>query len=311
MQHLPNARLGDSSARSTAHDRSESVLMEGVRAVYGKEIADRDYGELVPGAGAERVVTTDDGMVDRARRSTAAFSWTRPVTRCHHHCIWDEASRGWFTGDTFGIVYPELENAAWPVHRAGRPRLCNSISRRCTHRWRDCSRASPTFMYLTHYGAVAQPRRAVGTVSGSGRCDGGRRSRARASAGSPRIDSSAPSATSTSSELQPFGIDATRALAARHPCDRHRAQRPGPRRLAGSRAAVSAKSKHRLTAGRKEGTMRAPGPSRSMPPQPNQDRAAAACPGFQTAALRVRLTPTPATSRCPRPARSWNRDPLH
>jgi glyoxylase-like metal-dependent hydrolase (beta-lactamase superfamily II) len=29
----------------------------------------------------------------------------------HHHCIWDEATRGWFTGDTFGLSYREFDTA--------------------------------------------------------------------------------------------------------------------------------------------------------------------------------------------------------
>ena len=71
----------------------------------------------------------------------------------HHHCIWDEASRGWFTGDTFGIVYPELHTprgpyivpAAAPV-QFDQEALHESVARLLAQR--------PDFMYLTHYGAV-------------------------------------------------------------------------------------------------------------------------------------------------------------
>jgi hypothetical protein len=48
------------------------------------------------------------GNGDRVGGSSAALRDTPGHAR-HHHCIWDEASRGWFTGDTFGIVYPELQ----------------------------------------------------------------------------------------------------------------------------------------------------------------------------------------------------------
>ena len=68
----------------------------------------------------------------------------------HHHCIWDEASRGWFTGDTFGIVYPELQlpyivPATAPV-QFDQEALHESVARLLAQR--------PEFMYLTHYGAV-------------------------------------------------------------------------------------------------------------------------------------------------------------
>ena len=35
----------------------------------------------------------------------------------HHHCIWDSTTRGWFTGDTFGLSYREFDTAhgAWIV----------------------------------------------------------------------------------------------------------------------------------------------------------------------------------------------------
>ncbi len=74
----------------------------------------------------------------------------------HHHCIWDEASRGWFTGDTFGIAYPELHTPQGPyVVPATAPvqfdqeALHASIARLLGER--------PSLMYLTHYGAVGNP----------------------------------------------------------------------------------------------------------------------------------------------------------
>ena len=38
-----------------------------------------------------------------------------PGHAMHHHCIWDERSRGFFTGDTFGLSYREFDTArgAW------------------------------------------------------------------------------------------------------------------------------------------------------------------------------------------------------
>ena len=32
----------------------------------------------------------------------------------HHHCVWDAATRGWFTGDTFGLSYREFDTASGP-----------------------------------------------------------------------------------------------------------------------------------------------------------------------------------------------------
>ncbi|WP_116810756.1 MBL fold metallo-hydrolase [Steroidobacter cummioxidans] len=153
MSELPNARMLI-HPRGARHMIDPTVLMEGVRAVYGVEVANRDYGELVP-VPEERVTTTSDGMVVTLGGRQLRFMDT-PGHAKHHNCIWDEVSRGWFTGDTFGIAYPELYTPNGPyVVPATAPvqfdqeALHESIKRLLAYR--------PTQMYLTHYGAVANP----------------------------------------------------------------------------------------------------------------------------------------------------------
>jgi glyoxylase-like metal-dependent hydrolase (beta-lactamase superfamily II) len=146
MRNLPRAKLVI-HPRGARHMIDPSVLMEGVRAVYGAEVAARDYGELVP-IPAERVITTSEAMVIELAGRPLRFADTPGHAR-HHHCIWDEASRGWFTGDTFGIVYPELQPyivpACAPV-QFDQEDLHKSVARLLAQH--------PERMYLTHYGAV-------------------------------------------------------------------------------------------------------------------------------------------------------------
>jgi glyoxylase-like metal-dependent hydrolase (beta-lactamase superfamily II) len=146
MHELPRAKLVI-HPRGARHMIDPSVLMEGVRAVYGDEVAARDYGELMP-IPAERVITTTEGMVIELGGRPLRFADTPGHAR-HHHCIWDEASRGWFTGDTFGIVYPELQPyivpACAPV-QFDQAALHESVERLLAQQ--------PELMYLTHYGAV-------------------------------------------------------------------------------------------------------------------------------------------------------------
>ena len=150
MQHLPRARLVI-HPRGARHMIDPGVLMEGVRAVYGAEVAARDYGELVP-VPAERVVTTGDGMIIELGGRPLRFIDTPGHAR-HHHCIWDEASRGWFTGDTFGIVYPELRTPAGAyILPATAPAQFDQDALHASVRRLLSER--PQFMYLTHYGAV-------------------------------------------------------------------------------------------------------------------------------------------------------------
>lgn len=150
MSKLPRAKL-IIHPRGARHMVDPTVLVEGARAVYGREVADRDYGELVS-VPAERVVTTEEGMVIELGGRPLRFADTPGHAR-HHNCIWDEASRGWFTGDTFGIAYPDLYTANGPYMvpatapvQFDPPALHETVARLLKQR--------PDVMYLTHYGAV-------------------------------------------------------------------------------------------------------------------------------------------------------------
>ncbi len=155
MQHLPQAKLVV-HPRGARHMIDPAKLMEGVRAVYGDEVTARDYGELVPVA-ADRVLETRDDLVLDLGGRALRFAET-PGHALHHHCIWDEASRGWFTGDTLGLAYPALATlrgthvipATAPVQFDPQA-LHASIERML--------QAQPRLLYLTHYGAVGEPEK--------------------------------------------------------------------------------------------------------------------------------------------------------
>ncbi len=155
MSELPNAKMLI-HPRGARHLIDPTALMEGVRAVYGIEVADRDYGELVP-VPEHRVMASSEGMIVKLGKRPLRFMDT-PGHAKHHHCIWDEASRGWFTGDTFGIAYPELHTPNGPyIVPATAPvqfdqeALHESVKRLLAER--------PARMYLTHFGSVAEPER--------------------------------------------------------------------------------------------------------------------------------------------------------
>lgn len=150
LRHLPNAKLVV-HPRGARHLIDPRQLMAGVRAVYGPEVAERDYGELQP-VPPERVLETHDGLVLELAGRPLHFADTPGHAR-HHHCIWDEASRGWFTGDTFGIAYPDLVTAdgryAFPTTTPVQfepEALHRSIDRLMAY--------DPQVMFLTHFGAT-------------------------------------------------------------------------------------------------------------------------------------------------------------
>ena len=150
MQHLPAATLVV-HPHGTQHLIDPTRLMHGARAVYGDEEVARAYGDVV-GVPAHRVRSTEDGMVIELAGRPLKFLDTPGHAR-HHHCIWDERSLGFFTGDTFGLSYREFDtgNGPWlmptttPVQFEQEP-LRRSVQRLLAYQ--------PQRMYLTHYGCV-------------------------------------------------------------------------------------------------------------------------------------------------------------
>lgn len=150
MRHLPNARMVV-HARGARHMVDPSQLLAGVRSVYGDEVVRRDYGELLP-VPAERVVAAQDGhVVHLARRPLLLLD--TPGHARHHLCVWDEASRGCFTGDTLGVSYREFHNAQW--HYAlpsSSPVQYDPVALRASVARLLALR--PAVAYITHFGAV-------------------------------------------------------------------------------------------------------------------------------------------------------------
>jgi glyoxylase-like metal-dependent hydrolase (beta-lactamase superfamily II) len=155
MQHLPQARVLV-HPRGARHLIDPSALWAGATAVYGPEEMARSYGQLVPVA-AERVATSSDGQALDLAGRTLLLADTPGHAR-HHHCVWDATSRGWFTGDTFGLSYREFDTAsgAWIVPTSTPVQfdpeaLQASIRRLLSH--------DPACMYLTHFGRVGDVSR--------------------------------------------------------------------------------------------------------------------------------------------------------
>jgi glyoxylase-like metal-dependent hydrolase (beta-lactamase superfamily II) len=153
LQHLPNAKLVVQS-RGAKHMIDPSKLMAGVQAVYGDEVTARDYGELVPVA-EDRVITPADDTVLELGGRALRFIET-PGHALHHLCIWDEASRGWFTGDTFGLAYPALTTSrgAHVIPATAPVQFDPQALHASVNRMLE---AQPQLVYMTHYGAVPNP----------------------------------------------------------------------------------------------------------------------------------------------------------
>jgi glyoxylase-like metal-dependent hydrolase (beta-lactamase superfamily II) len=158
MQQLPAAQLVV-HPHGAPHLIDPTRLMNGARAVYGDAEVARSYGDVV-GVPAARVLRTEDGMQLELAGRPLAFIDTPGHAR-HHHCIWDERSRGWFTGDTFGLSYREFDTVRGPwllpttTPVQFEPEALRASVQRLLAREPEC-------MYLTHYGRVGDvPRLAA------------------------------------------------------------------------------------------------------------------------------------------------------
>ncbi len=160
LQSLPNAQLVV-HGRGARHMIDPSALFEGARAVYGDAEMERSYGTLVP-APAGRVVATHDGMTLQLAGRPLLFIDTPGHAR-HHHAVWDERSRGFFSGDTFGLSYREFDVA-------GRPWLTPTVTpvqfepEPLKASVRRLLGFAPECIYLTHFGRLGDVARLGGPL---------------------------------------------------------------------------------------------------------------------------------------------------
>jgi len=105
MKMCPNAQLAV-HPRGVRHMVNPEKLWASVISVYGKEEAENQYGKLVP-VDENRVVSVGEGEVIRFQNRRLQI-FEAPGHANHHIVIFDEESKSFFTGDAFGIAYPEL-----------------------------------------------------------------------------------------------------------------------------------------------------------------------------------------------------------
>ena len=153
MQSLPEARPLV-HPRGLRHMLDPSALYQGAMALYGEAEMQRSYGQLQAIEASRALVSTDSMTVMLSDRPLLLID--TPGHARHPHCIWDARSRGWFSGDTFGLSYGEFksDNGAliMPISTPTQfdpAALHASVQRMLSY--------APQAMYLTHYGRVDRP----------------------------------------------------------------------------------------------------------------------------------------------------------
>jgi glyoxylase-like metal-dependent hydrolase (beta-lactamase superfamily II) len=154
MQRLPQAKLVV-HPRGARHLIDPGKLLDGARAVYGAEAVAQTYGDVVA-VPESRVISTHDAMTLPSNRRPLLFLDTPGHAR-HHHCIWDERSRSFFTGDTFGLSYREFDTARgpWLLPTTTPVQFDPDALRASVQR---LLAFDPQWMFLTHFGPVGQAR---------------------------------------------------------------------------------------------------------------------------------------------------------
>ena len=150
MRHCPNARMVI-HPRGARHMIDPSRLKAGAMAVYGEAAFKSQLGDLIAVPEDHVIKAPDESRVELNGRELVFLD--TPGHASHHFCIYDPMSEGLFTGDTFGVAYPELASAngpyifppTTPVQFDPEAWLA-SVDRLLS--------LNPKRMYLTHYGMV-------------------------------------------------------------------------------------------------------------------------------------------------------------
>jgi len=150
MRELPSAQLV-AHPRGARHLIDPSKLIAGAEAVYGKAAVAQMYGEIASIAEARVIVAADDHRLPFGEGELRFID--TPGHARHHFSIWDEVSRGFFTGDTFGLSYREFDGPGGPFLIPTTTPVQFEPEAWFTTLDRYLSFA-PQRMYLTHYGEV-------------------------------------------------------------------------------------------------------------------------------------------------------------
>ncbi|MCB1138929.1 MAG: MBL fold metallo-hydrolase [Leptospiraceae bacterium] len=125
-------------------------LIQSSREVYGEELFANLYGEIVPCEEDRVRIMEDEEILDFGQRRFR-FLHTRGHAN-HHFCIFEETSNGLFSGDSFGIAYPDLQENRRFIFASSTP---TDFDPDAAHETVDrLVRTGADRIYLTHFGRL-------------------------------------------------------------------------------------------------------------------------------------------------------------
>ena len=152
LQDCPNAKLVVHA--KAARQLLDLDLLSGLQKVSSDSVDSESFtlkesGSLIP-IDPKRIIEVKEGnLINLAGRMLTILE--TPGIAKHHLCIWDELSQGVFTGDTFGLSYPEFDTPqgsfvfpATPIHFDSRS-LKVSLKK--------VMALTPSCLYFSHFGS--------------------------------------------------------------------------------------------------------------------------------------------------------------
>ncbi|MEM8844076.1 MAG: MBL fold metallo-hydrolase [Pseudomonadota bacterium] len=150
MQTCSNATLV-AHPKGARHLINPQRLVESARSVYGEKKFDSLYGEILPIEESRVFAAGDKSEISlNGRKLTIADT---PGHARHHFCIYDEMSHGWFTGDTFGLSYPDIitDSGQYLMPTTTPTQFEPEAWQKSIDRLLE---TDPKRMFLTHYGMI-------------------------------------------------------------------------------------------------------------------------------------------------------------
>lgn len=157
MQAFPQAQL-IVHPRGARHMINPAKLIAATKAVYGEQKFEQLYGDI-PAVDEDRVIIGEHESSFKLGDREFLIVDT-PGHAYHHFCIFDPQSKGVFSGDTFGLSYPNMVvdgkrlvlPTTTPIHFNPQA-LFESIDLLMSFK--------PQKMYLTHFNVLANPAMVV------------------------------------------------------------------------------------------------------------------------------------------------------
>ena len=152
MSKLPNAQL-IIHPRGARHMIDPDKLIIGATAVYGAENFKKNFGEVLPIDENRVTVAEDSSTIVLSGRVLKIID--TPGHARHHFCVYDELSESFFTGDTFGLSYRELDNddGAFILPTTSPVQFDPDAWQESLTRMLEFN---PKKMYMTHFGEVTE-----------------------------------------------------------------------------------------------------------------------------------------------------------